>query len=123
MRNPRQSITLTLAQLQAAGYTSGGDFPIGVALPTDAIVISIEIDVTQALASPNLISASATAFASSAPPQADLMTLGSYMSGGQQFTLSVKLVGDTMASLTAGAITGTVFYIQATTPTYQMNEI
>ena len=123
MRNPRQSITLTLAQLQAAGYTSGGDFAIGIPLPTDAVIIGTQIDVAQALASPSLITASATVFASAPPLQADLMTLGSYQSGGQQFYLSVKLVGDTMAALTAGNITATVFYIQAATPTYEMNQI
>jgi hypothetical protein len=123
MRNPRQTITLTLAQLQAAGYTSGGDFPIGGALPSDAQVISTEINVLEACASPNLISASATISGTSNPALADLTILSAVQGGGQQFTLSISLVGDTMAALTAGSVTATVYYIQATTPTYQLSEI
>jgi len=123
MRTPRQTITITLAQLQAAGFTSGGDYPIGPALPPDALIIGTEIDVNEALASPNLISASATIFGVPNPFHVDLTTLGTSLSGGQQFMLSVKIVGDMMASLTAGNIVATVYYVQSTTPTYQMNEI
>jgi hypothetical protein len=123
MRNPRQSITLTLAQLQAAGNTSGGDFPIGPPLPADAIVIGTEIDVTQTLSSPNLTAASATITSVPSTFLVDLTTLGTYQSGGQQFYLSVRLTGDWMSLLATGNITATVYYIEATTPTYQMNEI
>lgn len=123
MRNPRQTVTLTLAQLQAAGFTSGGDFAIGAALPTDAIVIGMEVNVTQALAGPTLTAASATIFAAAPPVQADLTTVGLYQSGGQQYYLSIKLTNDQMALLTAGGLTATVYYIGAATATYELAQI
>jgi hypothetical protein len=123
MRYPRQTVTLTLAQLQAAGFTSGGDFAIGVALPTDAIIIGMEVQVIEGLAGPTLVSAKATIFAIPNPISADLTTIGLYQSGGQQLYLSIALTGDQMALLTAGSLTATVYYTQASTPTYELAQI
>jgi hypothetical protein len=123
MRYPRQTIILTLAQLQAAGFTSGGDYAIGDPLPEDAIIIGTEVVVLEACASPNLISAKATIFGAIKPINADLMALGTYKNGGQQLYLAIALTGDQMALLTAGSLSATVYYTQASTPTYELAQI
>jgi hypothetical protein len=115
-----QSISMSLIDLQSAGYTAGGEWPIGAALPIDCLIMGMEVSVAESLAGPNLVSASATVEARTGPLVADLTQVGVYRNGGQQMVLVVALDGEQMALLTTGAITATIYYDRYESPNYEV---
>ncbi|HAA04354.1 MAG TPA: hypothetical protein DCE18_13415 [Syntrophobacteraceae bacterium] len=107
--------TMDLAALQAAGDSYSGDFMIGGPLPDDSVTMGSQIEVLDALAGPGLTKATATINLGpgSRPPcdlVADLMSIGMYRCGGQQYRLQVFLEGCMMDALTAGALKVAIFY-------------
>ncbi len=116
-RYQTMALSLALSDLQSAGDTCEADFVMGPALPPDSRVVGLQIDVTEEMAGPNLASPYATIELAPGSNnedsiRADLMTLGSYDSGGQVYQISVYTQGCPLMSLTAGALTGTVYYSQ-----------
>ena len=115
-----QSISLALEQLQAAGNAAGGDYSMGASLPADCLITGSEINVTDALTGPGLVTATATFIRNTVnPAMADLTIPGTYQSGGLQVTLSIALVGCTMAQLLTGGLTALLYYDRYTMMRYQ----
>jgi hypothetical protein len=115
MANLLHVTSFDLAALQATGWTYEADFILTPALPATSVVLGAQITTTEALAGPDLVAARAEVNLYSGPAtisnmSADLMTLGSYNSGNQVYRLQVYVTGCMMQSLTAGALTVTLFY-------------
>lgn len=121
----RQSVTLNLAALQAAGAVLTNAFNVGAVLPANARVVGAEIVVGSALnGSIGFVSAVASVegagdAAGSLIAAASVATTGTkggigtnpYLSrGGQQITTTVTLVGINLSALTAGSLTVNIFY-------------
>lgn len=120
----RQTATLALATLQAAGAVLTSTFNLGAALPANARLLGAETSVTQALTGVGLVSAVSTVQGSgdtagsilaSAAVTATGLTAGigtnPYVTrGSQQVTAVVTLVGINLSALTAGSVTYNLFY-------------
>lgn len=120
----RQSQNVTTANLQAAGAVLTSSFNIGAALPANARVLGVEVNVTQILAGIGLSVAVVTVqgpgdLVGSLVASSTLLTTGLYggtgtnqylSRGGQQLTATVTLTGAFLSALTGGAFTVNVFY-------------
>jgi hypothetical protein len=120
----RLTQSISTADLQALGAIASGSINIGSALPTNARVIGVEFNVSQALAALGLSVAIATVqgsadLAGSLMASTTLLGTG-YFGGtgtnqyltrsGQQLTITFTLTGALLSALTAGALTVNVFY-------------
>ena len=122
----RQTATLSLLQLKAAGHIIFAYFNVGPVLPANARLLGAEVNVVQALAGIGLVSAAAslqgtgdadgsilagvvmTAIATSGPLGAN-----PYLSrAGQQITIKISMVALTFDNLTAGSLAVNLFYTQ-----------
>ena len=115
----KRGVHLQLADLQEAGNTLGGDFLMGDPLPNDALIVGTKIITAIAFAGDGLTTATARIGLSPNQPSqytvtGDLTTVGSYVSGGQQFQVSILLTSCLMNALTAGELYAIVYYTRFT---------